>query len=150
MQAQLEAFDREVFSTLSFERATTSPAIYWVGPDWISCTRTEAFQWLNQALAIQVGHYLQSLMGPDRCSRFTSKAWPVVCAREGTIEPHTHRNAQLSAVFYVRTEADNASGGSFSPGDLLQPWDAIPYADAAVAGGVFAPKQHRLLVFPSI
>ena len=27
--------------------------------------RTEAFQWLNQALAIQEGHYLQSLMRTD-------------------------------------------------------------------------------------
>ena len=27
--------------------------------------RTEAFQWLNQALAIQVESYLNSLLGPD-------------------------------------------------------------------------------------
>jgi len=30
------------------------------------------------------------------------KAWPVVCARNGGIvDLHSHRNAQLSAVFYV-------------------------------------------------
>ena len=26
---------------------------------------------------------------------------------------------------------------------------AIPYRDAAVSGGVFAPLPHRLLLFPS-
>ena len=69
---------------------------------------------MNQALAIQVGHYLQSLMGPDHgLEVHIQKAWPVVCAREGgTIEPHTHRNAQLSAVFYVRSEAGNAGNAS--------------------------------------
>ena len=25
----------------------------------------------------------------------------------------------------------------------------IPFSEAAVSGGVFAPKQHRLLLFPS-
>ena len=29
------------------------------------------------------------------------KAWPVVCAKNGgTVDLHSHRNAQLSAVFY--------------------------------------------------
>ena len=107
MEAQLEAFDREVFSHPEFRARNnlTGDLLGRAGLDQLH--RTEAFQWLNQALAIQVGHYLQSLMGPDHgLEVHIQKAWPVVCAREGgTIEPHTHRNAQLSAVFYVRTEA---------------------------------------------
>ena len=77
----------------------------------------------------------------------------MVRAREGgTIEPHTHRNAELSAFFYVRPEAGNSSNelGFQAPETPLSHGMAIPYADAAVAGGVFAPKQHRLLVFPRI
>ena len=39
------------------------------------------------------------------------KAWPVVCARNGgTVDLHSHRNAQLSAVFYVLTDPANESG----------------------------------------
>ena len=75
--------------------------------------------------------------------------WSVL--RGGTIEPHTHRNAQLSAVFYVRTDADNATGElEFqAPEDYFSHVMAIPYKNAALSGGVFAPKQHRLLIFPS-
>ena len=153
MEAQLEAFDREVFSHPEFRARNNLTGDLLGRAGLYKLHRTEAFQWLNQALAIQVGHYLQSLMGPDHgLEVHIQKAWPVVCAREGgTIEPHTHRNAQLSAVFYVRTEAGNASGElEFqAPETFFSHGMAIPYADAAVAGGVFAPKQHRLLVFPS-
>ena len=55
------------------------------------------------------------LLGPKHgLEVHIQKAWPVmvvVCSRDGVmIESHTHRNAQLSAVFYVRTEEDPGSG----------------------------------------
>ena len=97
--------------------------------------------------------FLRELLGPNHAlGVHIQKAWPVVCARQGgTVEPHTHRNAQLSAVFYVRTEPDNPSGElEFqAPDDYFSHVMAIPYRDAAVSGGVFASKQHRLLLFPS-
>ena len=115
--------------------------------------RLEAFQWLNQQLAVHVDAFLRELLGPHHALEVhIQKAWPVVCARQGgTIEPHTHRNAQLSAVFYVRTEPDNPSGElEFQAADdYFSHVMAIPYRDAAVSGGVFAPRQHRLLLFPS-
>ena len=51
----------------------------------------------------------------------------------------------------MRTETGNASGEfEFQgPETYFSYGMAIPYEVAAVAGGVFAPKQHRLLVFPS-
>ena len=113
----------------------------------------EAFQWLNQQLALGTATYLEELLGSDHgLEVHIQKAWPVVCANDGgTIETHTHRNAQLSAVFYVRTEPGNDSGElEFqAPDDYFSHVMAIPYQDAAASGGVFAPQRHRLLLFPS-
>ena len=36
-----------------------------------------------------------------------------------------------------------------APDDYFCHGMAIPFSDAAVSGGVFAPKQPRLLLFPS-
>ena len=42
---------------------------------------------------------------------YIQKAWPVVCARNGiAVDLHSHRNALLSAVFYVFTDPANESG----------------------------------------
>ena len=153
MEAQLKAFDRDVFEHPEFRMRNnlTGDLLGRAGLDQLH--RTEAFQWLNHALAIQVESYLNSLLGPDHGLKVhIQKAWPVVCAREGgTIESHTHRNAQLSAVFYVRIEEDNSSGElEFqAPENYFSHVMAIPFSEAAVSGGVFAPKQHRLLLFPS-
>ena len=96
MEAQLKAFDRDVFEHPEFRMRNnlTGDLLSRAGLDQLH--RTEAFQWLNQALAIQVESYLNSLLGPDHgLEVHIQKAWPVVCAREGgTIESHTHRNAQ--------------------------------------------------------
>ena len=52
MEAQLEAFDREVFSHPEFRARNnlTGDLLGRAGLDQLH--RTEAFQWLNQALAI--------------------------------------------------------------------------------------------------
>ena len=76
----------------------------------------------------------------------------MVCSRDGgTIESHTHRNEQLSAVFYLCTEEDPGSGElEFqAPHTYFSHVMAIPFLEATVSGGVFASKQHRLLLFPS-
>ena len=153
MEQQLALFDREVFSHPEFSDRNnlTGDLLGKAGLDQLH--RLDAFQWLNQQLAIQVDAYLRELLGPNHALEVhIQKAWPVVCARQGgTIEPHTQCNAQLSAVFYVRTDPDNLSGElEFqAPDDYFSHVMAIPYRDAAVSGGVFASKQHRLLLFPS-
>ena len=78
------------------------------------------------------------------------KAWPVVSVRNGgTVCLHSHRNAQLSGVFYVLTDTANESGEMEfeAPNDYFSHVMAIPYRDAAFSGGVFAPLPHRLLMF---
>ncbi|MAV13362.1 MAG: hypothetical protein CL861_07980 [Cyanobium sp. MED843] len=153
MEAELASFDRDVFAHPEFSDRNnlTGDLLGRAGLDQLH--RVEAFQWLNGQLAGQVAAYLNELLGSEHgLEVHIQKAWPVVCAREGgTIELHTHRNAQLSAVFYVRTEQDNTSGElEFqAPDDYFSHVMAIPYRDAAVSGGVFAPKPHRLLLFPS-
>ena len=108
MDEQLALFDREVFSHPEFSDRNnlTGDLLGKAGLDQLH--RLEAFQWLNQQLAVHVDAFLRELLGPNHALEVhIQKAWPVVCARQGgTIEPHTHRNAQLSAVFYVRTEHD--------------------------------------------
>ena len=65
MEAQLKAFDRDVFEHPEFRMRNnlTGDLLGRAGLDQLH--RTEAFQWLNHALAIQVESYLNSLLGPD-------------------------------------------------------------------------------------
>ena len=97
--------------------------------------------------------YFRSLLGLDHgLVANIQKAWPVVCGRNGGIvDLHSHRNAQLSAVFYVLTDPANESVElEFeAPDDYFSHVITIPYRDAAVSVGVFAPLPHRLLMFPS-
>ncbi len=60
----------------------------------------------------------------------------------------THRVAQLSVVLYVSTDPANESGElEFeAPDDYFSHVMAIPYRDAAMSAGVFAPMPHRVLV----
>ena len=153
MERELASFDRGLFAHQDFSDRNnlTGDLLGHAGLDQLH--RTDAFQWLNRQLAGQVAHYLDALLGPDHALEVhIQKAWPVVCAQDGgSVELHTHRNAQLSAVFYVKTEAGNDSGElEFrAPDDYFSHVMAVPFSDASVSGGAFAPKQHRLLVFPS-
>ena len=92
-------------------------------------------------------------MGPDHgLVAHIQKAWPVVCAKNGrTVDLQSNCNAQLSAVVYVLTNPAHESGKMEfeAPDNNFSHVMAIPYRDAAVSGGVFAPLPHRLLLFPS-
>ena len=153
MQQQLEQFDTQVYQHPEFRdrKNLTGDQLGHVGLDQLH--RMNAFHWLNGQLSEQVSVYLNTLLGDNHgLVAHIQKAWPVVCARTGgTVAPHTHRNSQLSAVFYVLTDPKNESGGlKFeAPDDYFSHVMAIPYRDAGVSGGAFAPLRHRLLVFPS-
>ena len=112
MHQQLEVFVREMFGDPQFSNRInlTGDLLGIAGLDQVH--RMEAFVWLNHQIAEQVSLYLIDLLGPDHgLEVHVQKAWPVVCSSDGgTIESHTHRNAQLSAVFYVCTEEDPGSG----------------------------------------
>ena len=153
MHQQLEVFDHDMFGDTQFSNRNNliGDLLGIAGLDQLH--RMDAFFWLNQQIAEQVSLYLIDLLGPNHgLEVHIQKAWPVVCSRDGgTIESHTHRNAQLSAVFYVCTEEDPGSGElEFqAPDTYFSHVMEIPFREATVSGGVFAPKQHRLLLFPS-
>lgn len=153
MQAEIESFDRNVYQHPEFSARNnlTGDLLGHAGLDQLH--RMDAFQWLNQRLAEQTSLYLETLLGPEHgLEVHIQKAWPVVCSTDGgSIELHTHRNAQLSAVFYVLMEAGNDSGElEFqAPDDYFSHAMAIPYREAAASGGAFSPKPSRLLLFPS-
>ena len=69
----------------------------------------------------------------------------------GTVDLHSHRNAQFSAVFYVLTDPANESWelAFEAPDDYFSHVMPMPCRDAAVSGGVFAPLPQRLLMFLS-
>ena len=112
MQQQLEQFDAQVYQhpEFSYRNNLTGYLLGHAGLDQFH--RTDAFQWLNGQLAEHVSAYLSSLLGPDHgLVAHIQKAWPVVCARNGgTVDIHSHRNSQLSAVFHVLTDPANESG----------------------------------------
>ena len=153
MEKELQAFDADVFQHPEFSdrHNLTGDLLGHAGLDQLH--RSPSFQWLNQQLAEFAGSFLETLLGPDHgLEVHIQKAWPVVCSKEGgSVELHSHRNAQLSAVFYVRTETTNDSGDIefMAPDDYFSHVMAIPYRDAAASGGVFAARQHRLLLFPA-
>ena len=72
----------------------------------------DVFQWLNGQLSEHVSAYLCLLLGPEHGHvAYIQKAWPVECPQHGGIENlHSHRNAQLSAQFYLLTNSTNESG----------------------------------------
>ena len=112
MQQQLEQFDAQVYQHPEFSDRNnlTGDLLGHAGLDQLH--RMDAFQWLNGQLAEQVSAYLHALLGSDHgLMAHIQKAWPVVCARNGgTVDLHSHRNAQLSAVFYVLTDLRTRAG----------------------------------------
>lgn len=101
-QPQLEQFDAQVYQHPEFSDRNnlTGDLLGRAGLDQLH--RMDAFQWLNGQLAEYVSIYPLSLLGPDHgLVTHIQKAWPVVSARNGgTVDLHSHRSAQLRAVFY--------------------------------------------------
>ena len=73
MEQQLALFDREGFSHPEFSDRNnlTGDLLGKAGLDQLH--RLDAFQWLNQQLAIQVDAYLRELLGPNHAWRFISR-----------------------------------------------------------------------------
>ena len=110
------------------------------------------FQWLTEALSGHLTEYLKTLSSIDsHYSVFVQKSWPVVCQPAGgQVLPHTHRNAHLSAVYYVQSEPGNKTGrikfmAPFDHYSMTLPID-FDDSDSSI---VFEPLQGRLLLFPS-
>ena len=110
------------------------------------------FQWLTEVLCEHVTEYLQSLSSVKaRYSIFVQKSWPVVCHPSGgQVQPHTHRNAHLSAVYYIQSDSQNKTGmiKFMAPLDHYSRTLPIVFNDIDSSFS-FEPLQGRLLLFPS-
>jgi len=110
------------------------------------------FQWLTEALSRHLVEYLKVLSSVDfHYSVFVQKSWPVVCQPAGgQVLPHTHRNAHLSAVYYVQSEPGNKTGWIKFMAPLDHYSRTLPISfDDSDSGVDFEPVQGRLLLFPS-
>ena len=121
------------------------------------------FNWLNSEVNKHCRLYLEAYgLNTDNLVIFSSKAWPVVCNPElrlydtrRVIEPHTHPNAHLSAIFYLQTDAD--SGGELtlhaSPTHPIRYLPLAPFLERGTLGSLdqmeYKPVQNQLIIFPS-
>lgn len=153
MQRQLEIFDRLAFQSDSNQdqKMLTGDKLGDIGLDQLH--HSSSFEWLNHQLGIQVKILMNELFGSNAAlDVHIQKAWPVICdASGGAISLHTHRNADLSAIFYIQTESDNDSGqlAFHAPKHFLNNY---PNANEGELGGAeitVKPKRHRLILFPS-
>ena len=110
------------------------------------------FHWLTELLSHHVNEYLNSLSTvKTRYSIFVQKSWPVVCQPSGgQVQPHTHRNSHISAVYYIQSEPHNNSGliKFMAPLDHYSRTLPIVFNDIDSIFS-FEPLSGRLLLFPS-
>ena len=115
--------------------------------------KNPTFQWLNQNVSRCCKEYLKQ-MGADtsKIKVYAQKSWPVVCNKNGgDIAPHTHRNAMISAVYYLK--AKNTGTGHltfYSPLDVSfspLPIDVRNYYSYDTCD--YAPIENRIILFPS-
>ena len=153
MKRQLEIFDRLACQSglNQDKKMLTGDKLGELGLDRLH--HSNSFEWLNHQLGLQVRRLMDELFGIDAAlDVHIQKAWPVICdANGGAIRLHTHRNADLSAIFYIQVESDNDSGqlAFHAPKHFLNNY---PYASEGELGGgeiTIQPKQHRLILFPS-
>ena len=153
MQRQLEIFDRLAYQSDSNknQKMLTGDKLGEIGLDQLH--HSSSFEWLNQQLALQVTILMNELFGNKAAlDVHIQKGWPVICdANGGAISLHSHRNADLSAIFYIQTETGNDSGQLtfHAPKHFLNNY---PYANEGELGGAeiaIQPKRHRLILFPS-
>lgn len=110
------------------------------------------FQWLTNSLSDHVYRYLASLSSAQfDYTIFIQKSWPVVCQPTGgRVQPHTHRNAHLSAVYYVQSEPDNKTGLIKFMASLDHFSRILPVVfNESDNSFAVTPVQGRLLLFPS-
>ena len=110
MQQQLEQFDAQVYQHPEFSDRNnlTGDLLGHAGLDQLH--RMDAFQWLNGQLAEHVG-LSPCAVGPGARSCGPHPEGLACGVRNGgTVDLHSHRNAQLSEVFYVSMDPANESG----------------------------------------
>jgi len=120
--------------------------------DYALHTKDE-FSWLNWQIFQACNQYLESLgVDTSLTSIYAQKSWPVVCNKNsGFVASHCHKNAVLSAVYYLKCSSENGGGltfdspnTSFTDLPLKFEYNYLSYKDCT-----YIPIENGLMIFPS-
>ena len=108
------------------------------------------FKWLNEQIGICCNEYLSEI-GVDltKVNIYAEKSWPAICEDGGFIPSHAHKNAIISAVFYI-TEPLNNSGSLKFESDNCMDYLPIVFDDTDLnyKEVLLNPVKNRLILFP--
>jgi uncharacterized protein (TIGR02466 family) len=121
------------------------------------------FAWIVEEVKTHIFHYLEALgVDRDKIDLYIQRAWPIVSRQTQAIPAHSHHNAHVSAVYYVSIPEDGTlksgafkiyNSASFNEiitgiGDkhtnAIKNRNPFNYEE-----GYYAPKEGRILIFPS-
>ena len=121
------------------------------------------FSWVTNQIESHIFQYLEEMgMDATKMDLYIQRAWPVVSRPNQSVGPHAHYTSHISAVYYVSVPQDNTpESGSFiihnrsnmnefipniggEHTDAVKRWNPFNYKM-----GSYAPKEGRLLIFPS-
>ena len=108
----------------------------------------DEFQWLNGQVSFHTKRYLD--MYGSSGEVYAQKAWPVTSNR---IERHDHKNAHISAVYYLQAP-DNDSGALTIHMPESHPFNRLPinphrYTPLSYDVATYKPNTNLLVIFPS-
>lgn len=121
------------------------------------------FAWIVDQIEAHTLKYLEELgIDLSKIDLYIQRAWPVVSRQDQAVPPHAHENAHVSAVYYVSVpENGTIKSGAFTIYNEANMNEII----AGIGGdhtnaikkrnpfnyeeGYYAPKEGRLLIFPS-
>lgn len=121
------------------------------------------FTWIVKEVETHVFLYLEAL-GVDlsKIDLYIQRAWPIVSRATQAVPAHSHHNAHVSAVYYVSVPEDGTTksgaftiynsanfneiitGMGYKHTEILKKRNPLNYEQ-----GFYAPKEGRVLIFPS-
>jgi uncharacterized protein (TIGR02466 family) len=121
------------------------------------------FAWIVKEVKTHIFLYLEAL-GVDlsKIDLYIQRAWPIVSRETQAIPAHSHHNAHVSAVYYVSVPEDGTTksgaftiynganfnevvtGMGYKHTEILKKRNPLNYEQ-----GFYAPKEGRILIFPS-
>ena len=123
----------------------------------------QRFAWITKQIEAHTLRYLEELgMDLSKIDLYIQRAWPVISRPNQSVGPHAHYTSHISAVYYVSVpENDTPESGSFvihnssnmnefiphiggEHTDAIKKWNPFNYKV-----GYYAPKEGRVLIFPS-
>lgn len=111
--------------------------------------RLPQLSWLSTTVMRSAHHYLEALgAATDAYCIHIQKAWPVIVGSGHGLNRHRHRNAHISAVYYMGAMDADAGALSFQRADS-HPEAFIPIYRRNQQSWNWQPEEGQLLLFPS-